>query len=69
VHALTAGASYDIFNIGQTRIALGGQLSFYNPDKRLAPLYGQNPLAGQVYLRIFPRAMGQREGSWLYLPY
>jgi hypothetical protein len=68
VHALTAGASYDILNIGQTRLALGGQLSFFSPDKRLAALYGQNPIAGQVYLRIFPRAMGTREGRF-YLPY
>jgi hypothetical protein len=68
VHAFTAGASYDILTIGQTNFALGGQLSFYNPDKRLSPLYGQNPIAGQVYLRIFPRARGRRAGS-LYLPY
>ncbi|MBD0276871.1 MAG: hypothetical protein ICV51_20380 [Flavisolibacter sp.] len=68
VHAFTAGASYDIFNIGQTKMALGGQLSFYNPDKRLSNLYGDNPLAGQVYLRIYPRAMGKQSGGF-YLPY
>jgi hypothetical protein len=68
VHAFTAGARYDLFDIGQTRIAAGTQFSFYNPDKRLSALYGQNPLAGQVYLRIYPQAMGSKEGS-LFLPY
>jgi hypothetical protein len=68
VHALTAGASYDLFTIGQTKIALGGQLSFYDPDRRLSKLYGDNPLAGQVYLRIYPRAMGTKAGPF-YLPY
>jgi hypothetical protein len=67
VHAFTAGASRDLFTIGQTKIALGGQFTFYNPDKRLASLYGQNPLAGELYLRISPRAMGSKMGS-LYLP-
>ena len=68
VHAITLGSSYDILNIGKTKLALGGQLSFYSPDERLSSLYGQNPMAGQVYLRIYPRAMGQKAGS-LYLPY
>lgn len=68
VHAFTAGASYDIFNVGNTKFALGGQFSFYNPDKRLSVLYGDNPIAGQVYLRIYPRAMGQKSGSF-YMPY
>jgi hypothetical protein len=68
VQAFTAGASYDLFTIGKTKIALGGQLSFYNPDKRLSNLYGDNPLAGQIYLRIYPRAMGNRSGNF-YLPY
>jgi hypothetical protein len=68
VHAFTAGASYDLFTTGKTKIALGGQLSFYNPDKRLSNLYGDNPLAGQIYLRIYPRAMGNRSGNF-YLPY
>lgn len=68
VHAFTAGASYDILNIGQTKVALGGQITLYNPDKRLSSLYGQNPLAGEVYLRIYPRSMGRKMGSF-YLPY
>lgn len=68
VHAFTAGASYDLFSIGKTKVAGGGQFTFYGPDERLAPLYGQNPLAAQVYLRIYPGAMGRKAGS-LFLPY
>lgn len=68
VHALTIGASYDVLNIGKTKIALGGQASFFNPDKRLSGLYGDNPVSGQIYLRIYPRVMGRKAGS-TYLPY
>ena len=68
VNAFTAGVSYDILNIGKTKIALGGQFSFYSPDKRLSTLYGDNPIAGQIYLRIYQRAMGRQSGSF-YLPY
>lgn len=68
VHAFTAGVNYDLFSIGQTKIAGGGQFSLFAPDDRLAPLYGQNPLAAQIFLRIYPAALGQRSGA-LALPY
>lgn len=68
VHAFTAGVSYDILNVGKTKFALGGQLSIYKPEDRLSKLYGDNPMAGQIYLRIYPKAMGRSAGS-LYLPY
>ena len=68
IHALTAGVSKELLTLGQTKFAIGGQLTFFSPDKRLAPLYGQNPIAGQVYLRINPRVMGRQEGKF-YLPY
>jgi hypothetical protein len=57
VHAFTVGVSYEVFNIGKTKFALGGQLSMFNPDNRLSSLYGENPASGQLYLRIFPAAM------------
>jgi hypothetical protein len=67
-HALTIGASYDLLELKQTRLALGGQATIYNPDKRLAGIYGDNPLAGEIYLRIYPGVMGQKSGRF-YLPY
>jgi hypothetical protein len=68
IHAFTAGASYDIFTAGKTKFAIGGQFTFYSPDKRLTELYGDNPVAAQVYLRMYPRAMGTRDGKFR-LPY
>jgi hypothetical protein len=57
VNALTAGASYDILNIGKTKLALGGQLTVFRPAGQLQPLYGATPVAGQVYLRLYPTAI------------
>ncbi len=68
VNAVTAGALHEILRIGQTRFAFGGQISFYSTSKALSGLYGDNPIAGQVYLRIFPGVMGRRSGSFS-LPY
>jgi hypothetical protein len=59
VHAFTAGFNYDLFQVGNTRIAGGGQFTLYNSDKKLASLYGQNPLAAEVYLRIYPSMIGK----------
>jgi hypothetical protein len=67
-HALTAGVGYDILKIGQTRMAIGAQTTFFIPDKRLTDLYGDSPIAGQVYLRLYPRAMGRQDGKF-YLPF
>jgi hypothetical protein len=68
VHAFTAGLNYNLFKTGQTNFAIGGHFSFFNPAKELRGLYGQNPVAGQVYLRIFPGVMGSNEGRF-FLPY
>jgi hypothetical protein len=68
VNAFTLGGAYDVLSIGQTRFSLGGQLSLYSPDQRLSSLYGNAPLAGQVYLRISPKAMGTKMGPFS-LPY
>jgi hypothetical protein len=68
VHVFTIGTSRDLITFGQTKVALGAQLSAYVPDRRLQALYGQLPLSGQVYLRLYPRAMGTRT-SLTYVPY
>jgi len=57
VNALTAGISYDLLNVDKTTFALGTQISIYHPEKRLSGLYGNNPVAGQIYLRIYPARM------------
>ena len=67
-HAITVGGSYDILQVGQTKLAIGGQATIYSPDKKLSDVYGDNPVAGEIYLRIYPRVMGQKSGRF-YLPY
>jgi len=54
VTALTAGLAYDIGAWGQTRLSLGGQLSVFGVDETLRELYGEVPVSGQVYLRLYP---------------
>jgi hypothetical protein len=57
VNAFTAGFNYDLLNIGQARLAGGGQFTFYHADVRLNSLYGKNPMAMEVYLRLYPGRM------------
>lgn len=57
VHALTVGSSYDVLKIKKLNLAAGGQLSFYASSSRLDALYGKNPMAFEVYLRLYPALM------------
>ncbi|MGN6615556.1 MAG: hypothetical protein ACTHJ5_00140 [Ilyomonas sp.] len=57
VNAFTIGFNYDLLKIGQTRLAGGSQITFYHADKRLDSLYGKNPMALEVYLRLYPSTM------------
>lgn len=57
VHAITMGAAYDVLKKYNTRASLGVQASLYNADDRLNTLYGDKPLAVQVYLRLYPGLM------------
>lgn len=57
VNAFTVGFSYDLLKLGQTRLAAGSQITFYHADEKLNSLYGKNPMAAEVYLRIYPSMM------------
>ncbi len=57
VNAFTLGFNYDLLNIGKTRLAGGSQFTYYNADNKLNSLYGQNPMAFEVYLRFYPSLM------------
>jgi hypothetical protein len=57
VNALTAGFNYDLLRFRQTRLAGGGQLTFYQADNKLNGLYGKNPMAVEFYLRLYPGRM------------
>ena len=54
VNAFTVGFNYDFLKLGQTRLAGGSQVTFYHADHRLDPLYGKNPMAVEMYLRLYP---------------
>jgi hypothetical protein len=57
VNAFTAGFNYDLAKIGQTKLAIGSQFSFYHSVEKLNSLYGKNPMAFEIYLRLYPSAM------------
>lgn len=57
VNAFTLGLNYDISKLGPLNLAAGGQLTLYGADSRLNNLYGKNPMAGEVFLRLYPRMM------------
>ena len=57
VNALTLGTNYTAINLLQTNIAIGIQGSLYMPESDLDPVYGNNPIGAQVYLRIYPQWM------------
>ena len=57
VNAFTAGFNYDLLNIGQTKLAGGSHITFYHAANRLNSLYGKNPAAVEVYLRLYPSRM------------
>lgn len=57
INEYTLGINYDLLHISKTRIAIGSHFTFYNEDKKLYTLYGKNPTALEVYLRIYPSLM------------
>lgn len=61
VNAFTLGFNYDLLKIGQTRLAGGGQWTLYHADNRLNSLYGKNPMAVEVYIRLYPSMMMNRK--------
>ena len=57
INALTIGANYVVLKALNTHLAVGIQGSIYMAANALDPVYGNNPLAGQIYLRIYPQLM------------
>ena len=54
IHAITAGGSYDLLGLKYCMIAAGAQLTAHLTDASLNRVYGQYPIAGQIYLHILP---------------
>lgn len=57
VNALTLGAAYDVLEVKPLRLSAGAQFSVYSADDRLDNLYGNNPMAAEIYLRLYPMQM------------
>jgi hypothetical protein len=57
INAFTVGLNYDLFKIGKAKVAAGSQFSVYHADSRLDNLYGKNPMAFEVFLRLYPAMM------------
>ncbi|MEO6681247.1 MAG: hypothetical protein ABIN48_00345 [Ginsengibacter sp.] len=57
VNALTLGLNYDLFKIGKSHVAGGGQFMFYKSHKDLDSYYGKNPMGVEIFLRLYPGKM------------
>lgn len=53
--ALTLGANQNLLKSENLQFAVGVQGSIYFPDDRLTDIYGEAPVAAEVYIRISPR--------------
>lgn len=60
IHAFTLGANYDLLELHKTRLAAGAQWSYYGAPELLNGFYGKDPMAIQVYLRIYPALMNMK---------
>ena len=60
VNALTVGLNYDIAKLNPIWLSVGAQASLNIADKRLDNLYGNNPMAAQIYVRVYPMLMAGR---------
>lgn len=63
IQAFTLGVSRVLFSAFQTNLSLGLQATINFPDVRLQPVYGKNPLAAEVYLKLAPSFMNKQHGT------
>ena len=52
IGAWTAGASRDLLSRPQWKAAIGGDVTFYTKPPQLDPVYGNNPVSFQIFLRV-----------------
>lgn len=57
VNSFTLGIQQRLMTILNTYIAIGAQGSLYQTSDQLDDLYGKNPMALEIYLRIYPGLM------------
>ena len=57
IHKLTLGTNRRLFNTGPIEFLGGVQTSINFPPKSLQSLYGNTPMAGEVYIQVRPKLM------------
>lgn len=62
INAISLGLQQQLFQLARTNVALGAQGSWYKTPEGLEELYGKNPVALEVYLRVSPGLMSTGAG-------
>jgi len=57
INSITLGLNYTILRKAQTNFSIGAQATLYKPDNALEDIYGKNPFAAELYLRVSPALM------------
>ncbi len=57
VNSFTLGFNYDVLSFSKTKLAAGAQFTTYKADAKLDDIYGRNPMAFEVYIRLYPDLM------------
>jgi hypothetical protein len=57
VNAATLGAGYDLLTFAHITVVCGGQFTFNFTPADLQNLYGNTPVAGEIYLHFYPARM------------
>lgn len=63
IGALTLGTARDLFTFRDLKLALGGQGMFFRVPDDLQPIYGESPIAFEVYLQLTPTLMRMSMGG------
>lgn len=54
IGAYTFGGAHDLIQANLWQLAMGADLTFYSKPRALDPIYGQNPVSFQIFLRLRP---------------
>lgn len=57
IHALKPGMAYRFASVGWLDMRLGAQATFHFIEASLRPVYGERPMAAEVFLRFSPKQM------------
>lgn len=64
ISAATIGFNYELLGFKKLVIAGGSQFTLYDADNRLNNIYGKNPMAIEVFIRLFPAIMKMKHSNY-----